>query len=78
MKQPLLSLAHLTVLDADPVCLIQSAAEAGFNAVGLRVVPPMPTDIIVPVVGDLPLQRQITVRRGFATAASASMSKQSG
>lgn len=62
MRQPLLSLAHLTVLDADPVNLIQSAAEAGFDAVGLRIVPPLPTDIIVPVVGDLPLQRQIKTR----------------
>jgi len=62
MKPPLLSLAHLTVLDADPLTLIDAAAAAGFDAVGLRIVPPLPTDSIVPVVGDLPLQRQIKAR----------------
>lgn len=59
---PLLSLAHLTVLDADPVALIDAGASAGFDAVGLRIVPPLPTDTIVPVIGDLPLQRRIKAR----------------
>jgi sugar phosphate isomerase/epimerase len=58
----LLSLAHLTVLDADPVALIDAAAAGGFDAVGLRIVPPLPSDRIVPVVGDLPLQRCIKER----------------
>jgi sugar phosphate isomerase/epimerase len=35
----LLSLAHLTVLDADPLALIDAAAAGGFDAVGLRIVP---------------------------------------
>src|SRR5262245_21103541 len=56
---PLISLAHLTILDADPLGLIEAAASAGFDAVGLRIVPPLPTDTIIPVLGDLPLQRQI-------------------
>ena len=56
---PLISLAHLTILDADPVTLIGSAASAGFDAIGLRIVPPLPTDTIIPVLGDLPLQRRI-------------------
>jgi sugar phosphate isomerase/epimerase len=43
-----LSLAHLTIEAADPVELIDAAAEGGFDAVGLRVVsvpgtPPRPT-----------------------------------
>jgi len=59
MRPPLISLAHLTILDADPVTLIESAASAGFDAVGLRIVPPLPTDTIIPVLGDLSLQRQI-------------------
>src|SRR5262245_33342464 len=59
MSRPLLSLAHLTVLDADPVKLIESAAAAGFDAVGLRIVPPLPTDTIVPVIGEPSLQRRI-------------------
>jgi len=62
MKPPLLSLAHLTVLDADPLNLLECAAAAGFDAVGLRIVPPLPSDSIVAVVGDLPLQRQIKAR----------------
>ena len=62
MRAPLISLAHLTILDADPVMLIESAASAGFDAVGLRIVPPLPTDTIIPVLGDLPLQRQIKGR----------------
>lgn len=59
---PLLSLAHLTVLDADPITLIDAGAAAGFDAVGLRIIPPLPTDTIVPVLGDLPLQRSIKAR----------------
>ena len=62
MRPPLISLAHLTILDADPVTLIESAASAGFDAVGLRIVPPLPTDTIIPVLGDLPLQRQVKAR----------------
>jgi sugar phosphate isomerase/epimerase len=62
MQPPLLSLAHLTVLDAGPLALFEAAAAAGFDAVGLRIVPPLPSDSIIPVVGDLPLQRQIKAR----------------
>jgi sugar phosphate isomerase/epimerase len=58
----LLSLAHLTVLDADPLGLIDAAAAGGFDAVGLRIVPPFVTETIVPVVGDAGLQRQIKRR----------------
>jgi sugar phosphate isomerase/epimerase len=54
-----ISLAHLTVLDADPVGLIEAGKEGGFDAIGLRVVPPLATDTIIPVVGDVPLQRRI-------------------
>jgi len=57
-----LSLAHLTVIDADPITLIEAAAVGGFNAIGLRVVPPFATDTIVPVIGQRDLQRQIKRR----------------
>ena len=57
-----LSLAHLTVLDADPLTLIEAAAAGGFDAVGLRIVPPAASDRIVPVVGDIVLQRAIKER----------------
>ena len=53
------SLAHLTVLEADPVGLIEAGKAAGFGAVGLRVVAPLATDSIIPVVGDDALQRRI-------------------
>ncbi len=53
------SLAHLTVLDADPVGLIEAGKAAGFSAVGLRVVAPLASDAIIPVVGDAALQRRI-------------------
>lgn len=57
-----LSLAHLTVLDAHPLALIEAGAAGGYDAVGLRIVPPMAGDTIVPVVGDRPLQRAIKAR----------------
>jgi hypothetical protein len=37
-----LSLAHLTVLDAHPLELIDAAAAGGFNSVELRIVAPCP------------------------------------
>jgi sugar phosphate isomerase/epimerase len=58
----LLSLAHLTVLDAGPLELIDAAAAGGFDAIGLRIVPPFVSETIVPVVGDADLQRQIRRR----------------
>lgn len=57
-----LSLAHLTVLDADPLTLIDAAAAGGFDSIGLRIVAPMPTDRIVPVVGDEAMIRAIRTR----------------
>ena len=59
---PKLSLAHLTVLPAKPLELIDLAEAAGFDAVGLRICPPLPGDTITPVVGDIPLQREIKQR----------------
>ena len=57
-----ISLAHLTVLDADPLTLIDAAEAGGFDRLGLRIVAPMPTDRIIPVVGDEPLIRRIQAR----------------
>lgn len=61
---PKMSLAHFTVMDAHPGELVPIAAQAGFDAVGLRVEPPLPTDAVVPVQG----QRQLmqTIRRQIA------------
>ncbi|MEX0405884.1 TIM barrel protein [Aquibium sp. LZ166] len=56
---PLLSLAHFTIIKAGPVELIECAARAGYDAVGLRLQPPLPGDTIVPVVGDAAMQRAV-------------------
>jgi sugar phosphate isomerase/epimerase len=58
----MLSLAHLTVLDAHPLDLIDAALAGGFDALGLRIVAPMATDRIIPVIGDEPLIRAIEER----------------
>jgi sugar phosphate isomerase/epimerase len=57
-----ISLAHLTVLDADPIALIDAAAAGGFDAVGLRIVPALAASEITDVVGDAGLQRRIRQR----------------
>jgi sugar phosphate isomerase/epimerase len=57
-----LSLAHFTVIDADPLMLIDVGAAAGFDAVGMRIVPPPDAAPIVPVVGDPEMQRRIKAR----------------
>ena len=58
----MLSLAQLTVLDARPLELIDAALAGGFDTLGLRIVAPMPTDTIVPVIGDESLIRSIEER----------------
>jgi sugar phosphate isomerase/epimerase len=58
----MLSLAHLTVLDAHPLELIDAALAGGFDTLGLRIVEPMATDTIVPVIGDESLIRAIEER----------------
>ena len=62
MTAPLLSLAHFTAIDADPVALIEAAAAAGFNAVGLRIVAPPGASPAAPVLKDAALRRRIRQR----------------
>jgi len=57
-----LSLAHLTVLDATPPELVTAAAGAGFQSVGLRIVPPLPDDPVFPLVTDEALLRETQQR----------------
>lgn len=57
-----LSLAHLTVIDAHPLELVDAAVAGDFDAIGLRIVAPALTDALVPVVGDEPLIRQLLAR----------------
>ena len=59
---PLLSLANLTVVEADPITLIEAAQAGGYDAIGLRIVPPFPTDHVFPVIGDRNVIRSIKRR----------------
>jgi sugar phosphate isomerase/epimerase len=55
---PLLSLPHLTMLDASPPELVGAAAAAGFDAVCLRLFPTMPGERQHPLIGDTPMMRE--------------------
>lgn len=57
-----LSLDHLTILDAAPAQLIEAAAAGGFDAVGLRIVAPQPSDTIAPVIGQREVLRELKAR----------------
>ena len=46
-----LSIAHLSALEATPLELIDGAARAGLNAVGLRIIAPRPGDVVAQVAG---------------------------
>lgn len=48
----MISVSHLTALDARPEGLIRAAAAAGFQGVGLRVLPPRHAPGLYPVAGD--------------------------
>ena len=52
-----LSLAHLTALHLPPPSLIEAAAEAGFDAVGLRLLRVTPETPGYPLMTDAPLLR---------------------
>jgi len=54
-----LSLCWLTVRGAHPLDHVAAAVAGGFNAVGLRLVPPVPGDPMVPLVDDEPLVREL-------------------
>lgn len=55
----LLSIAHLSVLDANPLELIAAAADGGLDAVGLRIIAPRPGDVVAPVAGNPPAIREL-------------------
>jgi sugar phosphate isomerase/epimerase len=59
-----LSLAHLTVLDADPVTLVKAAEAGGFDAVGLRMLAPRGTRLAGEILGNPPVVAE--VKRLFA------------
>ena len=57
-----IGLAALTVLELTPPDMVTCAADAGFDSIGLRLVPPTPEEIQHPMIGDTPLVRE-TARR---------------
>jgi len=57
----LLSISHLTVLDAAPPELVTAAADAGFDAVGIRVWP-AGDEPAYPMLGDAPMMRETIAR----------------
>ncbi len=58
----IVSLAALSVIECAPPDLVTVAAQAGFNAVGLRLLPARPSDVRHPIVGDTPMRRE-TLKR---------------
>jgi sugar phosphate isomerase/epimerase len=61
MKHPI-SLAALTVLELDPPDMVSCARDAGFDAIGLRLIPATAEEVQHAMVGDTPLVRE-TERR---------------
>ncbi len=57
------SLAHLTMIEASPLQLIEAAAAGGFDGVGMRIVAPQPTDTLAhPLIGDDAKIRDVEAR----------------
>lgn len=54
-----LSLAYLTIFDADPVSAVRIAAEAGYDMVGLRLLPSSPGEVLYPLMTDDALLREV-------------------
>jgi sugar phosphate isomerase/epimerase len=62
MSKRLLALGALTVLELSPDDMVSCAAEAGYDLVGMRILPATPTEITWPTIGDTPLTRNIERR----------------
>ena len=61
MAHPI-GLAALTVLELSPPDMVSCARDAGFDSIGLRLLPPTVEEVQHPMVGDTPLVRE-TVKR---------------
>ena len=57
-----ISLAALTVLELSPPAMVTCASEAGFDHVGIRLLPATPTECQYDLVGDTPLLREVEQR----------------
>jgi len=58
----LLSLHHLTMIEAHPLQLIDAAAAGGFDYCGIRLVAPRPGDPLIDIAGDKETVRQVDRR----------------
>jgi sugar phosphate isomerase/epimerase len=63
-RQPsrIVALAHPTIIDATPLQMIDAAVAGGFERIGLRIVPPAPSDSMVPIIGNEPLIRDLLAK----------------
>lgn len=59
MNTPPLSIAHLTLIDASPLQLVDAAQAGGFQSVGLRIAPPWMSTLAFPLVGQEPKIRDL-------------------
>lgn len=59
---PKLSLAHISLLPASPVEMIDAAAAAGFDCVGIRLEPALADEARFPVTPGSPMMREIAAR----------------
>src|SRR5205823_3808472 len=57
-----IALAALTVLELAPPDLVACAAEAGYDHVGLRLLPATAEEAQYPIIGDTPLARETAHR----------------
>jgi sugar phosphate isomerase/epimerase len=57
-----LSLAALTVIELPPPDIVVVAATAGYQHVGLRLIPATPDERSYPVIGDTPMVRELKAR----------------
>lgn len=55
----MISVSHLTALDAEPELMVETAARAGFEGLGLRIFPPSHAPDQYPIVGDWPRIRRL-------------------
>lgn len=58
----LLSLHHLTMIEAHPLQLVEAAAAGGFDCCGIRLVAPRPGDPLVDIAGDRETVRRVGQR----------------
>ncbi|MBB3331682.1 sugar phosphate isomerase/epimerase [Halomonas campaniensis] len=64
MSDRLFSLAALTVLELSPPDMVEAAATAGYDAVGLRLIPATPEEHHYPLASDAGLLRRTRQRLG--------------